>query len=272
MRKGENFLAMTSLPAPRVFGKTALVTGAASGIGKATALLLAREGACVAATDLDEAGGRNVADEILHEQGRAIYQQLDVREEAAWEAAVARVLQEWGRLDILVANAGVSFAKPVAEMSLDEWRHVMAVNLDGVFLGTKHAVRAMRRNADGRIIIISSASGIKPGAGASAYCASKAALRLFAKAVALECGPEIRVNTVLPGGVETPMWRSMDFFAALVKQHGSEEAAWKAMGEAGPLKRFAKPEEIAEAILFLASDESAFITGAEIVVDGGYTA
>lgn len=263
---------MTTLRAPHVSGKTALVTGAASGIGKATALLLAREGACVAVTDLNEAGCRNVADEILRAQGRALHQQLDVREEAAWEAAVARVLEEWGRLDILVANAGVSFAKPVTEMSLGEWRHVMAVNLDGVFLGTKHAVRAMRRPGDGRIVIISSASGLKPGAGASAYCASKAAVRQFARAVALECGPGVRVNAVLPGGVETPMWRSMDFFAALVKQHGSEEAAWKALGEGAPLKRFAKPEEIAEAILFLVSDESAFLTGAEIVMDGGYTA
>jgi NAD(P)-dependent dehydrogenase (short-subunit alcohol dehydrogenase family) len=163
-------------------------------------------------------------------------------------------------------------------MTLEEWRQVMAVNLDGVFLGVKHAVGTMRRGRGGSIVIVSSASGIKASPGASAYCASKAGVRMFAKAVALECrdrGDAIRVNTVHPAGVVTPMWRSMDFFRDLVERHGSEEAAWKAVGAGesnAPLQRFARPEEIAAAILFLASDESSMMTASELVIDAGFTA
>jgi NAD(P)-dependent dehydrogenase (short-subunit alcohol dehydrogenase family) len=181
-------------------------------------------------------------------------------------------------LNVLVSNAGVSFAKPVTEMSLEEWRRLMAVNLDGAFLGTKHAIRTMRAGHGGLIVIVSSASALKASAGASAYCASKAALRLLAKSAALECiehGDNIRINTVHPGGVVTPMWKTMDFWPDLVKQHGSEEGAWKALGalpEKSPLKRFATPGEVAQGILYLASDESSFVTGTELVIDGGYTA
>lgn len=258
----------------RLKGKTALVTGAASGIGRATAILLAREGARVGVSDWDVETARDVAGQIgSGSQALA----LDVTSEMEWERTVAT----FGRVDILVANAGRSFSKPVVDMTLEEWRQVMAVNLDGVFLGVKHVLRAMRQrgpHATGSIVIVSSASGIKASPNASAYCASKAALRLFAKAVALECvanGDNIRVNTVHPSGVKTPMWKSMDFFHELVRKHGSEEAAWRALGATGsdaPLKRFATPEEIAHAILFLASDEASYITGAELPVDAGYTA
>lgn len=259
----------------RLAGKVALVSGAASGIGRATARLLARVRARVAVTDVDGDGAERVAAEIERSNGQASWHKLDVTVEADWCAAIREILKDWGRLDILVANAGVSFAKPVADMTLEEWRRVMAVNLDGVFLGTKHAVRAMRGCRGGSIVIVSSASGLRAGGGgASAYCASKAALRLFAKSVALECADDgIRVNTVFPGGVETPLWRTMGNWGDLVEQHGGEEQAWKALAETQPgLKRFAKADEIASAILFLASDESAFTTGAELVIDGGYTA
>ena len=262
----------------RLAGKIVLITGAASGIGRETARVLAREGASVAVTDLDAAGAEQTAKAIVAEGGRALWRVLDVTSEADWEAGVAWVVEKWGHPNVLVANAGISFAKPVAEMTLEEWRRVMAVNLDGVFLGTKHILHAMRKGSGGSIVIVSSASGIKASPGASAYCASKAALRLFAKAVALECrenGDNIRVNTVHPAGVLTPMWESMDFWKDLVAQHGNEEGAWKALGalpEGSPLKRFATPAEIAQAILFLASDESSFVTGSELVVDGGYTA
>ena len=260
----------------RVKGKVALVTGAASGIGRATALLLVREGANVAVTDIDEPGAQRVANAITENGGESISTKLDVTSESDWKAALSAAQVRWGPINVLVAGAGVSFAKPVTEMSLEEWRRVMEVNLDGVFLGTKHAVRQMREGSGGSIVIVSSASGIKASPGASAYCASKAALRLFAKSVALECaenGDAVRVHTVHPGGVKTPMWRSMDFFQELVAKHGSEEAAFRAMeNDAKPPQRLAEPEEIAAAILFLASDESSFVTGSELTVDSGYTA
>jgi NAD(P)-dependent dehydrogenase (short-subunit alcohol dehydrogenase family) len=148
----------------------------------------------------------------------------------------------------------------------------MAVNLDGVFLGTKYGVRAMRQSGGGSIINVSSASGLKAAPTASAYSASKAAVRMLSKAIALECAADnIRVNTVLPGGVMTPMWEGMDFWQDLMAEHGTE-AAWAALASNDPLKRMARPEEIAAAILYLASDEAAFVTGSDLVIDGGYTA
>lgn len=256
----------------RLSGKVALISGAASGIGRATARLFAREGARVAVTDANEAGCRSVAEEILREGGQTLWQKLDVTREADWQAAITRVDEAWGPLNVFVASAGISLAKPVAEMELTEWRRVMAINLDGIFLGTKHAVAAMRRGGGGSIVLVSSASGIKAGAGASAYAASKSAVRQFAKSVALEWGPDgIRVNTVLPGGVKTPMWRSMEFWQDLLREHGTEEKVWEALGAGTPLKRFAEPEEIARAILYLASDAAKFVTGAELVIDGGWT-
>ena len=257
-------------------GKIAVVTGAASGIGRETALLLARQGASVAATDLDATGAEATARAILEAGGRAIALKLDVTSEADWEAAVAQVTNRWNCPSVLVASAGIAFAKPVTETRLEDWRRVMAVNLDGVFLGIKHILGAMRQaRAAGSIVIVSSVSGMRAFAGASAYGASKAAVRFLAKVVALECaenGDNIRVNAVVPGAVITPMWRTMDFFQDLVAKHGSEEGAWKALGaypEASPLKRFATAAEVARAILYLASDESAFVNGTELVVDGG---
>ncbi|MCI0696089.1 glucose 1-dehydrogenase [candidate division KSB1 bacterium] len=259
----------------RLAEKTALITGAASGIGKATAILLAHEGAKVAVADIDKDGAQNTVGEIVSLGGTAVAYALDVTSEQEWQRVIDDLLEKWGRLDILVNNAGISFAKPLVEMSLAEWRKVFAVNLDGVFLGTKHGTNAMRKGGGGSIINVASASGIKAGAGASAYCASKAAVRMFSKVAALECaqnGDNIRVNTVSPGGVMTQMWESMGFWQDMKAQTGSAEANWQAMSQDVPLKRFAKPEEIAAAILYLASDESAYVTAAELVIDGGYTA
>jgi NAD(P)-dependent dehydrogenase (short-subunit alcohol dehydrogenase family) len=198
---------------------------------------------------------------------------LDVTAEADWQSAVELVLNRWGGLHVLVASAGISLGKPLTETSLEEWRKVMSINLDGVFLGLKHSIPGMAKSGGGSAVIISSASGIKAAAGAGAYATSKAALRMLAKTAALEGAKSaIRVNTILPGGVETPMWRTMPFFQDLIAQLGSEEAAFRALGAAAPLERLAKPEEIADAIVYLASDESRFVTGAELVIDGGYTA
>lgn len=258
----------------RLEGKTALITGAASGIGRATALLFAREGARVAVTDLDGRGAEEVASRIADEGGDARADVLDVRLEDHWEREIESVLELWGALDVLVANAGVSRARPVDEMTLEEWRDVHAVNLDGVFLGTKHAVRAMREaGGGGSIVIVSSATGLKASAGASAYGSSKAAVLMFARTVALECAREgIRVNAVHPAGVRTPMWESMDFFRDLAREHGGIDGAWEALERSSPMGRFATPEEIAAGILFLASDEASYVTGSALVIDGGYTA
>lgn len=258
----------------RLADKCALITGAASGIGRAAAILFAREGAHVAVSDLDEAAAQDVADEIKEAGGVASPHGLDVREEALWERVIGTVVEDWGGLDILVANAGISFAKSVTDMTLEEWRRVHAVNLDGVFLGTKHAIIAMREaGRGGSIVIVSSASGLKASAGASAYVSSKAAARMFAKTVALECATDgIRVNSVHPAGVKTPMWESMGFFQDLKAAHGGEAGAWDELARSTPLGRFATAEEVAAGILYLSSDESSYVTGTELVIDGGYTA
>jgi len=255
--------------------KIALVTGAASGIGRATAVLLAREGAAVLCADLDAEGAGATAEIIQEMRGNASSGRLDVTSEESWREAIERTVDTFGRLDVLVNSAGISFGKPVTDMSLDDWRRVMAVNLEGAFLGTKHAILAMRRTGGGSIVHISSASGLKAAPGASAYSASKAAVCMFVKAAAREClqnGDKIRVNTVCPGGVKTPLWREMPFFRDLVEKTGSEEAAFRELAQSDPQGRFAEPEEIAQAVLYLASDESLYVTGTDLVVDGGYTA
>ena len=190
-----------------------------------------------------------------------------------WE----RLLPSAGPLDAVVACAGISDARPIAETSIADWRRVMAVNLDGAFLSVKYGARAMRERLGGTIVVVGSASGVKAASGASAYCSSKAAVRMLVKAAALELKAEgIRVNCVSPAGVVTPMWRGMPFWNDLIRQHGSEEAAWNALGGADPgkpsIQRMAFPEEIAEAILFLSCEQSSHITGADLAVDAGYTA
>lgn len=259
----------------RVTGKVAWVTGAGSGIGRATAIVLGQEGARVAVTDIDGEKAAKTASE-LHEQGYPTLSfQLDVTDENQWQKGIELVLAEWGQLDILVNNAGISVAQSITDMNLAQWRQVMAVNLDGVFLGTKYGIIAMKQGKGGSIINVSSASGFKASPGASAYSTSKAGVRLFSKCAALEASqtePRIRVNTVLPGGVMTPMWSSMEGWENWKEQAGTEAELWNKLAEDTPLKRFAKPEEIALAILYLASDESQFVTGAELVIDGGFTA
>jgi 3(or 17)beta-hydroxysteroid dehydrogenase len=256
----------------RLTGKTALITGAASGIGKATAVLFASEGAKVAITDIDKEGADATASQISAQGGVAEAYHLNVTLEANWQQVVSEVATLWSRLDILVNNAGISFGKPITDMSLDEWRKVLTINLESVFLGTRQVAQIMRKNG-GSIVNVASASGIKASAGASAYCASKAAVQMFTKVAALEYAEaNIRVNSVSPSGVITPMWESMEFWQTLKEQTGSEEAALQTLSQGVPLKRFAKSEEIAQAILYLASDESAFVTATDLVIDGGYTA
>jgi NAD(P)-dependent dehydrogenase (short-subunit alcohol dehydrogenase family) len=174
---------------------------------------------------------------------------------------------------VLVNNAGLSFAKSVGEMTLEEWRRVLSVNLDGVFLGTKHAIRAMLRG--GSIINVASVSGIKAFAGAGAYGASKAAVRHFSRVAAIECADAktgIRVNLVTPSGVKTPLWQTMDFFQQLIAQHGGTEQAFAAMTGSTGSQQFFSAEEVARTILYLASDESSHLNGVEIVMAQGHVA
>jgi NAD(P)-dependent dehydrogenase (short-subunit alcohol dehydrogenase family) len=210
-------------------------------------------------TDADP-GGRDVAQAI----DGAVFVEHDVTSETAWERTIETALQSHGRLDVLVNNAGVALVRAVTDTTLEEWRSLQAVNLDAVFLGTKHAVRAMRLHGEGGSIVnVSSASGLVGAPLSSAYCASKGGVRLFTKAVALECAAEgIRVNSLHPGAVRTPIW-------AKVGLSLEDEAA---LAGASPLRRMAEPEEIADAVVYLASDASRFVTGSELVIDGGYTA
>ena len=254
----------------RLAGKLALVTGAASGIGRAVVKEFLREGAVVIAADIDEAGAAAAVDGAP--PSRAV--RLDVTQPEEWQ----RVMAEAGPLNIFVSCAGISHGAPIADTTWADWRQVMAVNLDGAFLGVQSAVKAMRAAGQaGSIVLISSASGIKASPGAAAYCTSKAALRMLSKSVALECKADnIRVNTVSPAGVATPMWTKMPFWPALVAEHGSEAAAWQALGGIDPalppLQRMALPEEVARAVVFLASDESGHMSGSDLVIDAGYTA
>lgn len=259
----------------RLQNKVALVTGAASGIGRATAILFAREGASIIAADINDAGASETVSLILGEGGKASHHHLDVTGEAQWISLIQYIQEHHGHLDVLVNSAGISWAKAITEMTLDEWHKVLAVNLDSVFLGTKHGLLLMQQSGEGSIINLSSASGIKASPGASAYCSSKAALEMFSRVAALECarqGHKIRINSVSPGGVMTPMWENMEFWQDLKSSTESDEASWKVIAEGVPLKRFATADEVAHAILYLASDDSRFVTATNLVIDGGYTA
>jgi 3(or 17)beta-hydroxysteroid dehydrogenase len=252
----------------RVKGKTAIITGAASGLGEGCALLLAKEGAAVVVADINESKGQEVAENIRREGGKALFVKLDVSRETDWENALEKTLSELQKLDVLVNNAGIQYVKELEDTPLEDWRRLMSISLDGVFLGTKHAIRAMRDTGGGSIINISSVVGIVGTVDStSAYCAAKGGVRAFTKAAALECSKagrnyNIRVNSVHPGAMETPM------IADMLQDRVIRETVEKAH----PLGTLGKPIDIAYGVLYLASDESRMVTGAEMVIDGGWTA
>ena len=255
----------------RVAGKVAMVTGAAAGIGEATARLLAREGANVVLTDVDDSAGARIADEIVAAGANALYLHHDVSSEAHWQAAVRIAVERFGRLDVLVNNAGIAWGGPPEEESLERWRKLMSVNLDGVFLGTRQAILAMKRQAPagGSIINISSIEGLVGDPNLSTYNASKGGVRLYTKAVALYCARSrlnIRVNSVHPGYVWTPMVEDY------LESQGDAKAGRTALDALHPIGHVGEPDDVAYGVLYLASDESKFVTGAELVIDGGYTA
>jgi 3(or 17)beta-hydroxysteroid dehydrogenase len=250
----------------RLQDKIALISGGASGIGRAAAQLFADEGATVVIADRAEAAAQAAVAAI---GGGAAFQRLDVTAEDDWIAVTDALKRDHGRLDIVVNSAGVSLLKDIEATTLDEWRALMAVNLDGTFLGCKHAVRVMKERGGGSIVNMSSVAGLIGAGNLTAYCASKGGVRLLTKAVALHCarkGYNIRCNSVHPSFADTPMLESI-----LAAARNPEKLAAN-FTAAAPLGRLAQPIEVARTILFLASDESAFTTGAELVVDGGLTA
>ena len=240
-------------------GRVALITGSASGIGKATALQLAREGAAVVVADIKDEHGGEVVGEIEAAGGRAIYQRLDVSSEAAWGEAVARTVGDVGGLDVLVNNAGIGDDQAIEVTSKATWDKVVAITQTSVFLGQKAASAALKKSGRGAVVNVSSMFGIVGGFGTSpAYHAAKGAVRLLTKSTALAWVKEgVRVNSVHPGFVDTPILGDTDR---------------DMLRNLTPMGRLARPEEIASVIAFLASDEASFITGAEFVIDGGYTA
>ncbi|MBV9991166.1 MAG: SDR family oxidoreductase [Alphaproteobacteria bacterium] len=259
----------------RLSGRIALVTGAASGIGRSSAIAMAREGAELIVTDVDAAGGLQTRDMIVSTGGRAVFHLHDVTRENAW----AQVLSGLGELHVLVNNAGHCAAAPLSEMPYELWRRQLSVNLDGVYFGVKLAMPLLAKSGKGSIVNISSVAGLKGIAGLSGYCASKAAVRLFTKAVALECaaaGNKVRVNAICPGAIETPIWVKMGNGGALpsdAKRYGEAmETARAASVTATPLGHAGAPSDVASGVVFLASDESSFVTGTELIIDGGVMA
>lgn len=255
----------------QVSGKVALVTGGASGIGRATALTLGREGAAVMVTDLHQAGAEAVAAEIVAAGGKAQAMGQDTTDEDRWQAVIAATEAAFGRLDVLVNNAGIAIAGPIETFSLADWRKQQAVNVDGVFLGVKHAFPAMRRAGGGSIVNISSIAGLRGNhSGLGAYSATKGAVRLFTKTAALEGAKDkIRVNSVHPGIIETPIWDAILPSGEAGRNAGDlNERARTAV----PTGVLGQPQDIANGILFLASDQSSYMSGSELVIDAGVTA
>jgi NAD(P)-dependent dehydrogenase (short-subunit alcohol dehydrogenase family) len=245
-------------------GKVALITGGASGIGRAAATLFAREGAAVAAVDLNEAGGQVVADAIARDGGRALFERADVTQAADCERVVERTVREFGALHILFNNAGIIRRATVLELREADWDQVMSVNVKSIFLLSKCAIPWMRQAGGGSIINTASGWGLVGGPKAAAYCASKGAVVLLTKAMAIDHGGDnIRVNCICPGDTDTPMLRNE------AQQLGESTDRYLAQAAQRPLRRVGRPEDIAQAALYLASDASSFVTGTSLVVDGG---
>jgi len=248
----------------RLQNRVALITGGASGIGRATAQLFAREGALVAVADIAAEAGEAVISEILEAGGEAIFIRCDVTQPVECRQAVAQAAKRWGRLDVLFNNAGVTRRATVLGTSEEEWDWVMAVNVTSVFLMSKAAIPVMIESGGGAIVNTASGWGLVGGKNAVSYCASKGAVIQLTRAMAIDHGSEgIRVNAICPGDTDTPM------LANEAQQIGQTHAQILAESVDRPLQRVGRPEEIADAVLYLASDAASFVTGTTLVVDGG---
>jgi len=249
----------------RLKDKVALVTGAASGIGRATAALFGREGAKVMCADLDAEGAEQVARQIADSGGEAASVQADVSVAADVERMVRATVERWGRLDVLVNNAGIYFILPLTQVPEEEWDRLIDINLKGVYLGCKYAIPQMVSQGKGVIVNTASIAGLRGAANWTTYCASKGGVVQLTKALAMELARlNIRVNCVCPGIIDTGM------FDQAVSMSGADKGELAAsIGQAHPMGRIGQPEEVAAAILFLASDDASFITGVPLSVDGG---
>ena len=248
----------------RLQDKVALISGGARGMGAVEAHMFTREGAKVVIGDVLEEEGRRTEAAVNEAGGECVFVRLDVTSEDDWAAAIGTAISRFGKLDILVNNAGISITGGIEDFTVEDWQRTFDVNAKGVFLGTKAAIPEMRNAGGGSIVNISSGAGIAPAQGTSgAYAASKGAVRIFSKSTAIQyAGEKIRCNSVHPGPIETPMLRSA---------RGSGAQLGNTI-ERVPLGRIGTPEEIAYGVLYLASDESSFVTGSELVIDGGRTA
>lgn len=255
---------------PRLAGKIALISGGASGIGAASARRFVEEGARIMLGDLQADKGEALAREL---GSAAAYTALDVRDEGAWRAAVAATQARFGGLTTVVNSAGVSIPGTIEEIGLEQFRHTLAINLDGTFLGCKVGVEALKGGRGGAIVNVGSTLGNRGGSIFTAYCASKGGVRMLTKAVALHCaeqGYDIRVNCMHPGAIHTEMVEG--YIAAGIAAGATREAVIEGFASVHPMKRLGTPQEAANAVVFLASDESTFTTGGDLTVDGGYLA
>ena len=248
--------------------KVAIITGAASGIGKATSLVFAREGAKVLCADINADGAEATARQIADTGGEAASFKVDVADEPQVQAMVADAVSRWGRLDTIYNNAGIGTFGPITQMSVEEWDHMHSINLRGVFLGTKHAIPEMLKTGGGAIVNTASDAGLMGTPMLSAYCATKGGVVMFTKATAAEwAAMGVRINCVCPGVIRTPI---LDPMLEMAKAAGvTPEQAWERMAKTHPIGRVGEASEVAEAVAFLASDRASFITGVALPVDGG---
>jgi|SRR5579872_933805 len=252
------------MPSKRVEGKTAIITGGAGGIGRATALLFSGEGAAVSVVDLDEQAGGELVREISASGGRAMFERCDVTRDNDCRRVVEHTVEQFGAIHILFNNAGIIRRASILEVSEREWDAVMAVNVKSIFLMSRLVIPIMAKAGRGSIINTASGWGLAGGAKAAAYCASKGAVILLTKAMAIDHGAQnIRVNAICPGDTDTALLRNE------AAQLGEQEGRFLADSAKRPLGRLGRPEEIAQAALYLASDESSFVTGTTLVIDGG---
>ena len=254
----------------RVKNKVAIVTGGASGLGESSAILLAREGAKIVVTDLDEEKGKKVVQKIIQKGGEAIFIKQDISKEEEWENVIKITLKTFGKLHILANAAGIANGKNVEVTTLADWKKLLSINLDGTFLGTQYAIKAMKETGEGGSIInFSSIEGLIGDPNLAAYNASKGGVTIFTKSAALHCAKQgygIRVNSIHPAYIWTPMVES------LLKAQGNLEEGKKKLESLHPIGHLGEPDDIGYGVVYLASEESKFMTGSELVIDGGYTA
>jgi NAD(P)-dependent dehydrogenase (short-subunit alcohol dehydrogenase family) len=254
----------------RVKNKVAIITGGASGLGKSSAILLAREGAKIVITDLDEEQGNKVVKLIKDEGGEAIFIREDVSKEDEWEKVIDTTFKTFGKLHVLANAAGIGVGGNVEDVTFADWKKLLSINLDGTFLGTQYGIKAMRKTGEGGSIInFSSIEGLIGDPNLPAYNASKGGVTLFTKSAALHCAKQgygIRVNSIHPAYIWTPMVEN------LLKAQGDVEEGRKQLDSLHPIGHMGEPDDIGYGVVYLASDESKFMTGSELVIDGGYTA